>query len=40
MSGRVAGRSVIITGAGSGLGRAFALALAEEGATVGVLDVN
>ena len=40
MSDRVAGQAVIITGAGSGLGRAFALALADEGATVGVLDVN
>ena len=40
MSGRVAGKAVIITGAGSGMGRAFALALADEGATVGVLDVN
>ena len=38
MPGRLAGRSVIIAGAGSGVGRA--LALAEEGATVGVLDVN
>jgi hypothetical protein len=40
MSGRVAGRSVIITGAGSGMGRAFALALAREGATVGVPDLD
>ena len=38
MSGRVAGKSIIITGAGSGMGRVFALGLAGEGATVGVLD--
>jgi len=38
MAGRVAGRAILITGAGSGMGRAFALALAREGATVGVLD--
>ena len=38
MAGRVAGKGIVITGAGSGMGRAFALALAKEGATVGVLD--
>jgi meso-butanediol dehydrogenase/(S,S)-butanediol dehydrogenase/diacetyl reductase len=38
--GRLAGKSVIISGAGSGIGRAFALALASEGAKVGVLDLN
>jgi meso-butanediol dehydrogenase / (S,S)-butanediol dehydrogenase / diacetyl reductase len=38
MSGRVAGKGVVITGAGSGMGRVFALGLAAEGATVGVLD--
>ena len=38
--GRLAGKSVIISGAGSGIGRAFALALAAEGAKVGVLDLN
>lgn len=38
MAGRIAGKAVVITGAGSGIGRAFALALAGEGATVGVLD--
>jgi meso-butanediol dehydrogenase/(S,S)-butanediol dehydrogenase/diacetyl reductase len=40
MSGRVEGKAIIITGAGSGMGRAFALGLAREGATVGVLDRN
>ncbi len=40
MAGRVEGRRIIITGAGSGMGRAFALGLAREGATVGVLDLK
>ncbi len=40
MGGRVDGKAIIITGAGSGLGRAFARALAREGATVGVLDLR
>jgi meso-butanediol dehydrogenase / (S,S)-butanediol dehydrogenase / diacetyl reductase len=40
MAGRVEGKAIIITGAGSGMGRAFARALAREGATVGVLDVR
>ncbi len=38
MAGRVAEKRIVITGAGSGVGRAFALALAREGAVVGVLD--
>ena len=38
MAGRVDGRCVVITGAGSGMGRGFAMALAREGAYVGVLD--
>jgi meso-butanediol dehydrogenase/(S,S)-butanediol dehydrogenase/diacetyl reductase len=40
MSGRVQGKTIVITGAGSGMGRAFALGLAREGATVGVLDLR
>lgn len=40
MTGRVEDKTVIITGAGSGMGRAFAHGLASEGATVGVLDVR
>lgn len=40
MSGRVDGKAILITGAGSGMGRAFAIGLAREGATVGVLDVR
>lgn len=40
MAGRVAGKCVLITGAGSGMGRAFAEALAAEGACVGVLDLR
>jgi meso-butanediol dehydrogenase/(S,S)-butanediol dehydrogenase/diacetyl reductase len=40
MTGRVDGKNIIITGAGSGMGRVFALGLAREGATVGVLDLD
>lgn len=40
MTGRVEGKAIVITGAGSGMGRAFARGLAQEGATVGVLDLD
>lgn len=40
MAGRVEGKGIIVTGAGSGMGRTFALGLAREGATVGVLDLR
>lgn len=40
MSGRLQGKRAIVTGGGSGIGRGAALKLAEEGASVGVLDVN
>ncbi len=34
------GKTVIVTGAGSGIGRAIALRLATEGLQVGVFDIN
>ena len=37
MTGRLAGRAAIVTGASRGLGRAIALALAAEGAAVAVV---
>lgn len=40
MTGRLAGGIGVVTGAGSGIGRAAALALAREGAAVVVSDVH
>jgi 3-oxoacyl-[acyl-carrier protein] reductase len=40
MTGRLEGRSAIVTGAGSGMGAAAAILLAEEGARVAVLDIS
>ena len=40
MTGRVAQRIAIVTGAGSGIGQASAIRLAEEGATVICADIN
>lgn len=38
--GRVEGKIILITGGGSGLGRAAALRLAQEGGTIIVTDIN
>ncbi len=36
----LAGKVVFITGAGHGIGRAFALRFAEEGASIAIADIN
>merc|ERR1711942_166084 len=40
MMGRVQGKQVLLTAAGQGIGRASALMLAREGATVIATDIN
>lgn len=40
MSGRLAGKTALVTAAGQGIGKAAAVAMAAEGATVYATDVN
>jgi NAD(P)-dependent dehydrogenase (short-subunit alcohol dehydrogenase family) len=37
---RLRGKSVVVTGAGAGIGRAIALRMADEGARVAIADMN
>jgi 2-keto-3-deoxy-L-fuconate dehydrogenase len=40
MSGRLAGKTALVTAAGQGIGRATAIAFADEGAVVWATDIN
>jgi 2-keto-3-deoxy-L-fuconate dehydrogenase len=40
MSGRLAGKTAVVTAAGQGMGRATAVAFAQEGAVVWATDIN
>jgi 2-keto-3-deoxy-L-fuconate dehydrogenase len=40
MSGRLAGKTAVVTAAGQGIGRATAVAFADEGAVVWATDIN
>jgi NAD(P)-dependent dehydrogenase (short-subunit alcohol dehydrogenase family) len=40
MAGRVARKTIVVTGGAGGLGRAISLLVAKEGAAVGVLDID
>ena len=40
MSGRLAGKTAVVTAAGQGIGRTTAVAFAQEGATVWATDIN